>query len=284
MNAIANVGVGVHFVAFFFHFIQVLSSIFMFKKLIINILFLFFSINILSSQTVETFKSVFESANMAYESKKYDEAIEKYERILGGGFRDASVYHNVGNSYAQRGQTARARLNLERALRLIPKDAATLQSLDFVKKQIVDDIPDVSAGGLFSFFRNICEWGGARFWRIFSLAALWLGIGGLIVWLVSDARIWKKRGLLLGIGVLPLCLLCFGLAYGAFSIENNTDLAIIMQSKTALKVSSDENAVETQSLSEGIKVETKENFGGFTKIKLPNGAEGWILTANLERI
>ena len=63
-----------------------------------------------------------DKANSAYETRDYAGAIELYSAIIHRGVINGYVAYNLGNAYFKNGQTGRAVLWYERALRLIPRD------------------------------------------------------------------------------------------------------------------------------------------------------------------
>ncbi len=79
--------------------------------------------------------SLFQKGNEAYSRGDYAQAIAQYEQITETAGYAPSVLYNLANSYALSGQTGRAVLNYERALRLAPSDSDISGNLELVKKE-----------------------------------------------------------------------------------------------------------------------------------------------------
>jgi SH3-like domain-containing protein len=64
-------------------------------------------------------------------------------------------------------------------------------------------------------------------------------------------------------------------------IENNLrkyDRAIVFVPVLTAKTSPDDNGKDMFLLHEGTKVLVRENFNEWTKIQLPNGEQGWVIS------
>lgn len=57
-----------------------------------------------------------------YQQENYDEAIKEYEIMILEGVNNPYVFYNLSNAYYKIGNIGKASVNLERALRLAPRD------------------------------------------------------------------------------------------------------------------------------------------------------------------
>lgn len=221
-------------------------------------------------------QQLFVEGNNAYQSSSYIVAIQKYEDILRGGQISAATYHNLGNAYAKQGQIGLAILNFERALRLRADDPQTLQSLQFVRRQIIEEVPQVETFLLLTWWRSLRGSLSATIWTILGLVLVWTSAASLVLWLMSNERRLKIRGFSVGLALAPLALLLLWLGWQQMTLETAQRTAIIIAKEIKLRTSPDENAPELRNLHEGIKVEILEKNNLFIKIRLPNAEEGWI--------
>ena len=61
-------------------------------------------------------------AEKAYDSKKYKEAIESYEKLVNEGYKSYELYFNLGNSYFRDNQLGKAIYYYELARKAEPND------------------------------------------------------------------------------------------------------------------------------------------------------------------
>lgn len=238
------------------------------------------SINVFAIET----QQLFSEGNNAYQSGNYTVAIQKYEEILRGGQISAETYYNLGNAYAQQGQTGLSVLNLERASRLRANDPQIMQSLQFVRRQIVEDVPQLTPFFMLKWWQDIRASGNATMWSCVGLLFLWGSAIGLIEWLVGSERRLKVRGFIVGLSILPLGLLSLWFGWQQMTIETAARSAIITAKEIKLRTSPDENSPELRILHEGIKIEILEKNNTFVKIRLPNAEEGWLDSRSLSVI
>ena len=79
-------------------------------------------------------------ANARYERGEYAEAAQQFEALIGRGYRDAAVYHNLGNAYIESGDLSRVVLNYLRAEELSPRDPDILANLALAHGRTVDQL------------------------------------------------------------------------------------------------------------------------------------------------
>ena len=92
---------------------------------------LFFGQNVWADEQAQ--QDQYQNAASAYSRGDYKQAIEGFGMLATEGL-SASLLYNLGNSYAQAGQSGRAILNYERVLRLAPGDSDTIGNLELVRK------------------------------------------------------------------------------------------------------------------------------------------------------
>ncbi len=221
-------------------------------------------------------QQLFQEGNNAYQSGTYTVAIQKYEEILRGGQASAEVYHNLGNAYTKQGQIGLAILNFERGLRLRPNDPQMLQSWQFARRQIVDEVPYVETFFLLRWWRSLRNLLSATTWSVLGLTLAWVSAASLVLWLLGRERQLKIRSFSLGLALSPIAVLLLWLGWQQMTLETAQRSAIIIAQEIKLRTSPDENSPELRNLHEGIKVEIIEKNNLFIKIRLPNAEEGWI--------
>jgi tetratricopeptide (TPR) repeat protein len=227
---------------------------------------------------------LFAAANQMYQSGNYTAAAEQYEQILKSRALSKETYYNLGNTYFRLNQIGRAMLNYERALRFSPSDADILYNIAIAKTKLVDDIESVDDTFIIRWLRQLRGVLSSDGWSAFGLFFLWIGISGLVVWLLGAQRLWKKRGFIAGLVLIPLSCIPFLLANSTMSTAQSNQYAIIMALETPLRPVPDTSATTTMLLHEGLKVIIQDSNEHFINVRLPNGEVGWLERPAVEKI
>ena len=121
-------------------------------------------------------------------------------------------------------------------------------------------------------------------WGIVALLLWWGAIAGFCYWLLSRTREQKKKGFLIGIVGVLLCVLPFALAFSRVHFDKNSRLGIIIEHAVALRSSPDDAGKEVVTIHEGTKIKMLEELSGWWKVQLPNGELGWLSPEVFEEI
>lgn len=253
-----------------------------------KVIFLIFSIHLLISSLFAQSKvldeNTFNQGNISYEQKNYDDAIRKYSLLIDAGFESEELYFNLGNCYYQKKEWGKAILNYERALLIDPNDKTILQNLQITKGETIDEIEKIPTFFLARWWSNVRELNSSGVWSILGILFLWIGIGGLVLWILGKERAQRKKGFLAGWGSLVLSIIIFALAYNSFKIQQDSGAGIIMNKEIPLKSLPDAISDEIMLLHEGTKVEITEKVTSWYKVRLENGEVGWIDENAIEEI
>lgn len=223
-------------------------------------------------------------ANAAYQSGDFSKAIAGYEALVDEGWQSADLYYNLGTSYLQSKELGRAVLYLERALLRAPGDSDIQYNLRLAEAQLKDEINPVPQFFLSRWWRSMAIAISANVWSIIGLLLVWLGVGGLVLWLLGWQRSWRKWGFLGGLPVLLIGLIPLFLAFSRVHLEVESDMAILQEKEMPLYTAPDEASAELFKLHEGTKVQIIDQIGEWYKIRLLNGDQGWLLVQFAERI
>ena len=232
----------------------------------------------------ENVEARLDSANTAYKNNNFAVAKELYESILAEGYESEIVYYNLGNSYYREGQKGRAILNYERALKLDSDDEDTLHNLKVARRSLLDNLEVLPSFFLSRWWDGMRKAMSAGAWAAVGLLLLWIGIGGIILWIWGTSRARKKLGFVLGIIMLLLSVLPFSLANSRRAYEQHTGYAILMEDEIALRSAPDANSTDILLIHEGLKVAVLDVIGDWYKVKLENGEQGWLPRESVEEI
>lgn len=215
-------------------------------------------------------------ANELYRQEAYEAAAQTLEELVDEGYQSSALFYNLGNTYYRLGQKGMAVLNYEKALLLAPKDREIQDNLAFVKSQLSGEIIPLEVFPLIALWQNIQQSLSSNSWTWLGLLLFWMGMGGILAWLLFPQRKRKVRGFSLGLTSLFLCILPFVMASGRKTTLVAADKAVIVSEESSLYVSPSEGSEVIYSLFEGATVRTLEPLQDWYKVYLANGYQGWV--------
>jgi tetratricopeptide (TPR) repeat protein len=210
----------------------------------------------------------------AYKAKKYQQAIDAYQKLISDGYRNAAVYYNLGNSYYKTDRISLAILNYERALRLAPSDEDIRFNLKVANLKTVDRITPVPQLYIVSKWQNFVSSQSSKSWAVFSLVCVWLALVAFALYLfVSSIR---RLGFFSGAALLLFSLLFFYLSYTQGQSENGAGQAILTTANTYIKSAPDTAGTDLFMIHEGTKLNILDKVGSWSKVRLADGKVGWV--------
>ncbi|MCP4120540.1 MAG: tetratricopeptide repeat protein [Bacteroidetes bacterium] len=242
----------------------------------ILIAFLIISIALMASATS------FEEANTAYKEGNYSHAIELYE-TLATEDGHSQVHYNLGNAYYKTGNTAKAILHFEKALKYAPDDADVQHNLKIANLMVVDKLEATPEFFLLTWWKQIATRQKANAWTIAFLAFLWISILAFLAFAFLQAG-GKKLFFFSGsIGIL-LAIILLLLAVTRHRFDTNNNNAIIQSSSVSVKSEPAHSGTDLFIIHEGLKVKVLDSEYDWLKIELADGKEGWVSANVLEAI
>ncbi|MBO7305507.1 MAG: tetratricopeptide repeat protein, partial [Bacteroidales bacterium] len=113
---------------------------------------------------------LWDQANEAYSVGEYNSALEKYEAIQESGKSSYNLYYNIGNCHYKLGETAKAIVYYERALKLNPSGKDAIKNLEIAKLHTLDQIENVPEFILTNWTRDIRNIFSSNVWAYIALA------------------------------------------------------------------------------------------------------------------
>lgn len=238
----------------------------------IGFIFLFFSQFSIGQSSVENAQNLFDIANEMYQKGDYENAIQKYEFIEKNfNFESSELYFNLGNCYYKTKKTAPSIYYFEKALLLNPNDETILTNLEIAQKRIQNNPKKIQKSSFFRFLESFSTLVSVNSWAILSLI---FSFFILILFLLKN-QFQKQSSIGIRICVL-IVLIAIGAAYYQENYLKPENIAIVFNSKTSLKMDSNEKAEEIMSVYEGTKVFVMETQNNWKRVKLTDKTEGWI--------
>ncbi|MDR1985018.1 MAG: tetratricopeptide repeat protein [Prevotellaceae bacterium] len=218
--------------------------------------------------------STFAMANKLYNEAKYEDAVDAYEAILEAGKESSYLYYNLGNAYFKQNVLAAAILNYERAYRLNPSDEDINHNLALARTQVVDKFNEVPEFFVITIFGKIKSLFAINTWGIIAFISFLIVLILALLFLFSRRLFVRRLSFWLACVVLVLSISCK-------LIENNLrkyDNAIVFVPVLTAKTSPDDSGKDMFLLHEGAKVLIRDSYNEWTKIQLPNGEQGWVIS------
>ena len=229
-------------------------------------------------------ETIFSAANEDYKNGQFDSAITKYQQLISSGYVSPSLHFNLGNSYYKKGELGYAVLHFEKSLLLRPNDKDVLFNLEKANRKQVDEIIQIPAFFLQRWWSSLRKWMSSGMWTGLGLLLFWSGIGGLIYWLIGADRTKKKKAFLAGVFLTCFSLIPILLGRSSYLHQTRNNFAVVTKKEANFNISADVESETLQTIHEGLKVEVMDKIEDVYKIKLPNGAEGWINSSVIEKI
>jgi len=230
--------------------------------------------------TPEEAKALFAQGNDAYSREDYAAAQDAYRKLLDHGYGGPDVLFNLGTASLAKGELGEAVLALERARRLSHAEDIEANLAVARSKQI-----DQVVGGVAEdpFLQRVVAATPAKEIGWTFLASWCAGFLLVIVhrFLPRGRRAWAAALAAFSLVVaVPTGALLAAHAYA----EATEDEAVVLAKMIKARDLPKDSAKVSFELHAGSKVRVLDESGGFVKIRLPNGLEGWTEREGLSRI
>lgn len=228
----------------------------------------------------QSLEALFTEANEAAFARRYDEAVQKYERLIEAGVEDADVEFNLGTVHAQAGRLGAAIQHFERALRIRPGDEEAERSLEDARRVLaerrarLEGEATIDTGGGFgaALARPFTEAGLA--WAVLALELL------LLLAIVAAVRAPRgSRGRVGAALVATLLALGFSFTSLALLIERGAFRdgrdAVVVRDHATLREGPDPRAASRGEAREGDWALILGEDEEYLRVRT-GGHEGWV--------
>ncbi len=230
------------------------------------------------AQELRDAQTLFQKANKAYESERYDDARDLYLEVLALAPRNPTAEYNLGNTYARLGDVGRSVLHYERALESDPRMEDARRNLRQVAppSNFTETSPLVKPFAWLLRQMNVNEWLTATF--LFLAGTCGLAAFGILG--IARSRMLKLAAAIFA--VLFAISALFSL-FSALSVSRNA--GIVLSDKALARSGPGENYLEAMDLPPGAKVfAAGEPQRGWIKFTTPDGRAAFLPTETIEWI
>ena len=224
-------------------------------------------------------------ANQRFESGELAEAAQQYEALVGAGYRDASVYYNLGNAYMEDGDLGRAVLNYLRAEELSPRDPDIIANLALARSRTVDQL---QAEGD-SLVASVADFG--RQWATtteYGVAALLLWtIVGLSVGVLIIRPAMRRRSIVRGGAAIVFVIMLVPLMLLLSMVYSNPyeNTGVVTAGTIEVLSGPGSQYDEEFALHSGAQVRLVDSRHGWLQVALPGGElRGWLPAHAIEAV
>lgn len=219
-----------------------------------------------------------------YIANDYSGAAAVYERLLVDG-EAADIYYNLGNAYYKSDEIAKAILNYERALLLVPGDDDVKFNLTLAQSKIVDKVSEPYRIFFSVWTEKLINIFSMSVWAVIAIFTFILFLLALLLFLFNSKVGARKTGFIVALISLVITIFANGAAWHHHNKMTNRTAAIVMQPSVTAKSTPDNSGTDLFVIHEGRKVNiTDDTMRGWKEIELEDGTIGWIPATALEKI
>jgi hypothetical protein len=224
------------------------------------------------------------AANQLYNTAKYQDAIRKYQFVLGQGFESPELYYNLGNAFYKTGNATYAILNYERAKKLSPNDEDIRYNLELARTQIIDNIVPLPEPGFLRWWKQMISSQSISYWGRFSIITFFTFLSLFGLFLLSRSFRVKRLAFWFSIASVTISAITFTFGSHLTSKLIHHNSAVITDRSVRVKASPSETGTELFIVHEGITVQLTDKLGDWVYVSLPDGNKGWVKEASMVRI
>lgn len=236
------------------------------KKIIILFLFMWTTL----------FGNTFDEANKLYTAKQFDKALQIYLNLVELNHPSANLYFNIGNCYYRLNELGYAILYYEKAYKLNPDDESIQKNLRIANAKTIDKITPISKLFIYQWIDDIIQLNSPTVFAIWSIVLIWLSIGFAIIFFITRKSNIRKLSFYMSITIFVIFFFSIWLGYRSEQYHKNSNTGVILSKSVYVKSSPDANSTDLFILHEGTKFELQDILSNWFKIRLANGATGWI--------
>jgi hypothetical protein len=214
-------------------------------------------------------------ANQAYTAGDLDLTLELYTQVEEMGVQDATLYFNLGNTFARRGELGRAVAYYLRAQRLDPRDPDISANLDWVRGHITDlELSDAPLPLFIAQFVWLARYLTVAEWSLLVLLQMWL-VAGLVAWGWYQGRFsdsLRRTGLVAG-AVLAVTVVVFAWRWHGQEIARQ---AVVVAPDVSVLSGPDNSFPVLFKVHDGLTVLVEGRQQGWVRISLGGESLGWL--------
>ena len=251
-----------------------------FNVLFYKIIFVLFT-NLSFSQNSENY---FKKGNDFYNNAQFEKALDSYFKVLNENYHSAELYFNIGNSYYKLDSIAHSIFYFEKAKKMSPMDQDILNNLGYAENMKIDLIEKLPKSQIENFQVYLFNIYSSNQLGYMLILFFWVFcILFSLYYLIRNSRLKKIFFLITSLFFL-LITVTFTIGTQKSIHDSSLTEAIVFEKQIAVNDEPNDRSEVLFNLHEGTKVNISEKLENWLKIKLENGAEGWIKSKGIKQI
>ncbi len=249
------------------------------------VLLMLLTVSAPSADVKDIFRKGVEVYLKAQKPDDYLKAAGIWESIVTKGVIHEDLFYNIGNAYYRAGRLGPAIYNYRRALMLNPDDRDARYNLKISRKLVQSRYKDkVVSASEKPLWQKMVTWLDYSTLRSVFLALWWIlfGLLGALLFVRDEV---KRIATATAAGLVGVSSLFFGMLL-AGNIYLNTSIrrGIVLPDEIQVREAPRSMARSSFRLHAGHEVEIRHEEGGWVKIGLANGMEGWTRQEDIGRL
>src|SRR5690606_10427694 len=244
--------------------------------------FFYILICLLSFTSLAQNETLFEQGNALYNNGEYEQAIQKYEAIIGNGKHSAELYYNLGNAHYKLNHIAPSIYYYEKALQLEPNDKEIKNNIAFAHNMTIDVVDAIPEVGLSKFINNLSKSMTFENWGLASIVFVVFFVILFLMYYFANTSTRKRLTFI--VSMVSIVLACFALsfAFHNYDLMQSDQPAIVFAQESQVKSEPNLRSTESFKLHEGTKLQILDTVNNWKKIKLADGKMGWIPSEDIK--
>ncbi|MCL2727712.1 MAG: tetratricopeptide repeat protein [Bacteroidales bacterium] len=228
--------------------------------------------------------SLWMQANNAYLQGDYQAAFDTYKSIYDRGLESASLCYNMGNCAFKMLQYADAILWFERARLLDPDNRDILHNIELTNRFILDKIEPLPKFFMRTWILKVRNTLSADQWAWSTLVLLAVVFLLLLFFFFGQSRSWRRWAFYGAMLAIILSISTFSFGWSQKRERERREYAIVFAPVATIKSAPDRQGKDLFIIHEGTKIRIMEQVGGWGRIELADGRQGWMELGQMERI
>ena len=237
--------------------------------------------NLSFSQNSENY---FKAGNDFYNNGQFENALDSYLKVLNQNYHSAELYFNIGNTYYKLDSIAHSIFYFEKAKKMSPMDRDILNNLGYAENMKIDLIEKLPKSQIENFQIYLFNIFSSNQLGYIILLLLWFFcILFSLYYFIRNSRLKKILFLISSLFFL-LIATTFIIGIQKSIYDSSLTEAIVFEKQISVNDEPNDRSEVLFNLHEGTKVNILEKLENWLKIKLENGAEGWIKSKGIKQI
>lgn len=228
--------------------------------------------------------SLWLKANNSYSLGEYNSAIDYYKQIEDSGYMSAKLWYNMGNAYYKLQEDGKAILYYERALKLDPSYQDAKNNLEIAKLKTLDKIESVPEFILTTWTKDIRNTMSSDSWAVTGIVFFLATAVLMLLFRHAPHVAQRKLSFILACITMVIVLIAFIFSFNLRSNASSKGSAVVLAPVSNVKSAPNSTGGNLFILHEGTKVEVLESVGGWSKVELSDGRQGWMESKDFEAI